>query len=160
MPVNFRHEAIIDMMIAAPIMTKGEIALHLGYTQAWISTLIQSDAFQMRLAERREAISTELDSEAIKRLHALDKAAGDIIAKTLQNPECDPCYALNVKKTVQANMPNGKNKLLDSYSKNIAFIQNNTQINSTVLERARNKMRSIENIRVPVDDNLLTEVIG
>jgi hypothetical protein len=160
MPVNFRHEAIIDLMIAAPKMTKGEIALYLGYTQAWISTLISSDAFQMRLAERRNAIATELDAAAIQRLHDLDKAAGDIIAKELENEDCDPHFALNVKKTVQQNMPNGKNKNLDSFDANMLLIQRNTQINIGVLEKARNKMRGIETKRLPNldDDPLVAEV--
>lgn len=158
MPVNFRHEAVIDLMIACPKMTKGQIALELGYTQAWLSTLINSDAFQMRLAERRQAVAMDLDSAAVKRLHELDQAASEIIAKELEKDEVDPYYALNVKKTVQQGMNPKGNKALELHAQNMQVVQNNTQINHTVLERARNKMRALA---PPLtEDDLVAEVTG
>lgn len=54
--VSYTHEALIDQLIAQPWTSQNEIAAHFGYTAAWISTIMQSDAFQAKLAERREAI--------------------------------------------------------------------------------------------------------
>ncbi len=159
MPNNFRHQAIMDLIIAQPQMTKGEIAAALGYTQAWLSTLISSDAFQLELGIRRARFSDELDAAAVERLHDLDKAAGAIIAKELAKANCDPNYALSVKKTVQTNMKGSSKSNPTNFTQNIIAAQNNTQINQSVLARARNKMMRI-NEQVDDSDDLVGEVLA
>lgn len=52
--VHYSHEAMIDVMIAEPDITQGEIATRFGKTQSWISIVIGSDAFQAALAKRRD----------------------------------------------------------------------------------------------------------
>jgi hypothetical protein len=54
--LRYRHEALIDLMIAKPHLTQNEWAAEMGYTPSWLSTIIASDAFQAALAERREQI--------------------------------------------------------------------------------------------------------
>jgi hypothetical protein len=54
--LRYRHEALIDLMIAKPHLTQNEWAAEMGYTPSWISTIIASDAFQAALASRREEI--------------------------------------------------------------------------------------------------------
>jgi AraC-like DNA-binding protein len=51
-----RHEAIIDLLIAAPHLKIREIAEKVGLSQSYISTLINSDTFKSRLAIRREEL--------------------------------------------------------------------------------------------------------
>lgn len=159
MPNNFRHEAIIDVIISCPQMTKGEIASYFGYTQAWLSTLMNSDAFQMQLAERRMRFEDNLDEAAKKRLHDLDAAASAIIEKELAKVNADPHYALAVKKTIQPAVTPAKNKL-SKFAENVQIIQNNNQINQSVLERARNKMRRVEQQFSLEEDDLVASVAG
>ena len=52
--VKFSHDAMIDVIIANPTVSQGEIAKHFGYTQAWVSRIMNSDAFLARLALRKE----------------------------------------------------------------------------------------------------------
>lgn len=155
MPNNFRHSAIADMIIACPHMGKGEIAYELGYTQAWLSTLISSDAFQMYLAQRRMEYESALTSESTARLHELDKAASKIIKEELESLDPCPNYALSVKKVLSSNM--GNKAQLGIHIENMKLVQNNTQINQSVLERARSKMKRIEATIEP--DNLIGEVL-
>jgi transcriptional regulator with XRE-family HTH domain len=54
--VSYTHDAMIDMIIAAPSISQNELAARFGYTAAWISQIISSDAFQSRLADRRDEI--------------------------------------------------------------------------------------------------------
>lgn len=54
--VKYSHDAMIDLMIAQPMISQGELAAHFGYTQTWVSRVINSDAFQARLALRKEEI--------------------------------------------------------------------------------------------------------
>jgi len=44
--VNYRHEAIINWMLTNPHRPLKDCAEELGYTQAWLSTIIHSDMFQ------------------------------------------------------------------------------------------------------------------
>lgn len=50
--VSYKHDAIIDFILANPTVQQNEIARHFDYSQGWISQIIASDAFQVRLAER------------------------------------------------------------------------------------------------------------
>lgn len=54
--VKYSHDGMIDLMIAQPMISQGELAAHFGYTQAWVSQVINSDAFQARLALRKEEL--------------------------------------------------------------------------------------------------------
>ena len=50
--VSIKHEAILDYLIVNPSMKLGDVATHFGVSQAWLSVIIHSDAFQAKLAEK------------------------------------------------------------------------------------------------------------
>jgi len=52
--VHYHHDAMIDLIIANPTLSQGEIAAHFNMTEPWISRVINSDSFQARLAERKK----------------------------------------------------------------------------------------------------------
>lgn len=58
--VAYTHEAMIELIIEGSSKPGGiaqkEIAQHFGYTESWISNILASEAFQARLAQRREEI--------------------------------------------------------------------------------------------------------
>ena len=54
--LRYSHEAVIDMIIAKPGISQNTMAAMFGYTPGWLSTVMGSDAFKARLAERREEI--------------------------------------------------------------------------------------------------------
>lgn len=54
--VNYSHDAMIDLIIARPGITQNELATHFGYSVGWVSRVQNSDAFQARLAVRKEDI--------------------------------------------------------------------------------------------------------
>ena len=52
---NLTYDQIVDeVLLSPPGETQGALARRIGYTQSWLSTLISSDAFQAKLAERIE----------------------------------------------------------------------------------------------------------
>lgn len=72
--VSYTHDAMIDFIIAQPTISQGQLAAKFGYTPAWISQIISSDAFQSRLAARRDELvdpeiiaSVKLNFEALVR---------------------------------------------------------------------------------------------
>lgn len=50
--MSVQHDAILDFLLANPMMKKGEIAAHFGVSQSWLSCIIHSDAFQRQLKEK------------------------------------------------------------------------------------------------------------
>jgi hypothetical protein len=54
--MNYTHDACVDMLVTHPELTQRKIAEIFGYSEAWLSTIICSDAFQARLAQRREEV--------------------------------------------------------------------------------------------------------
>jgi hypothetical protein len=54
--ISYTHDAVIDLIIGSPGVSQGTLAAHFGYTQGWLSQVMGSDAFQARLASRREEI--------------------------------------------------------------------------------------------------------
>jgi len=51
--VSYTHDAMCDLIITNPAISKQAIAAHFGYTPTWVSRIMGSDAFQLRLAVRK-----------------------------------------------------------------------------------------------------------
>lgn len=77
--MSYTHEAIAEFLVSNPMASQGECARFFGYSEAWLSQIIHSDAFQAfyrRLAEERGAIACHTIADKITGLAAvaLDKA--------------------------------------------------------------------------------------
>jgi hypothetical protein len=76
--VRYTHDAIIDMIIATPEITQRELSRQFGFTEAWMSIIINSDAFQERLAERKGVlVDPKITASIEARVDALAKRALD-----------------------------------------------------------------------------------
>lgn len=85
--VSYTHDAMIDLMIANPMITQNAIAAHFGYTPSWVSIVMSSDAYRARLEARRE----ELVDPAIRvtieeRFRALAVKSLEVLQKKLEQP--------------------------------------------------------------------------
>lgn len=54
--IRYTHVDIIDFIIANPGISQNQIAARYGYTPAWVSNIMASDAWQAAMAARREEI--------------------------------------------------------------------------------------------------------
>ena len=82
--VRYSHDAMIDCLIENPGISQTELAALFGYTGAWISRVVNSDAFLARLAERKcdlvdPAIALTLD----EKFRSLASQSLDIIQEKL-----------------------------------------------------------------------------
>ncbi len=85
--VRYTHDAMIDFILANPAASQGEIAKVFGYTQAWVSRVINSDAFNKRLAERKDdLIDPTIIMTAEERLRTLMVTATNRIQEKLEQP--------------------------------------------------------------------------
>lgn len=89
--VKYSHDAMIDMLIANPMLSQGQIAQQFGYTQAWVSRVMNSDAFLARLATRKgDLVDPGIAFSIEEKIRALADQSLDVIMEKLtvtKNPE-------------------------------------------------------------------------
>lgn len=83
--VKYTQDAMIDLVIAEPMISQNAIAAHFGYTAAWVSRVFNSDAFQARLAERKaDLVDPTLLLSLDERLRAVATRSLDIVMDKLE----------------------------------------------------------------------------
>lgn len=70
--VRYTHDAMIDLILLHPEMRQGQLAEYFCMTEGWVSRVIGSDAFQLRLAQRKEdVVSPEIRQNLEQRVQGL-----------------------------------------------------------------------------------------
>ena len=88
--VRYSHDAMIDLLVAEPMITQNTIAEIFNRTPSWISQVVNSDAFQARLAERKEQLIDPVLTASIKdRLAAVAGRSLQLVLDRLQAPLYD-----------------------------------------------------------------------
>lgn len=96
--VRYSHDAMIDMIVANPWISQGELAANFGYTEGWVSQVIASDAFQARLAERKnDLIDPHLRATIEERFRGLVVRSLEILMQKLERPHKDISDELALK---------------------------------------------------------------
>lgn len=85
--IKWTHDLVIDVLVQNPHWTHRELAAHFGYTPSWVYTVTQSDAFQAKLAERRdEILDPRVKADIEARFRALASHSLDRLHEKLENP--------------------------------------------------------------------------
>lgn len=85
--VRYSHDAMIDMIVGNPWISQGELARNFGYTEGWVSQVIASDAFQARLAERKnDLVDPHLRATIEERFKGLVIRSIEILMRKLEAP--------------------------------------------------------------------------
>jgi len=85
--LRYTHEAVIDMIIAEPGVSQGKLAAMFGYTQGWLSTVMGSDAFKAKLAERRaEVVDPVLQMSLNERFSSMVEKSLEVLQEKLSQP--------------------------------------------------------------------------
>lgn len=93
--VRYSHVDMIDFLIANPGVSQGTIALRYGYSQSWVSQVMNSDAFQAALAARREElVDPGLLVTINDRFKALTVRSLERLQEALEAPQVKPEIAL------------------------------------------------------------------
>lgn len=79
--VKYSHDGMIDLILGKPGITQNELAAHFGYTAAWVSRVVNSSAFQARLAERKTEV---VDPTIVMALEEKFEAAAHLSLDVLQ----------------------------------------------------------------------------
>lgn len=93
--ISYTHDALIDLIIAQPELNQNELAAHFGYTPGWISNILAADAFQTRLALRRDQIiDPTLKATIEERMRALYIKAMGVLSEKLDKPAVSDTLAI------------------------------------------------------------------
>lgn len=99
--INYSHDAMVDLIVSNPGISQNAIAATFGYSVSWISQIIATDAFQSRLAERRDEIVDPLIKATVEeRFKAIVMRSQEILIEKLSQPAVDAAFAL---KTMEAS---------------------------------------------------------
>ena len=82
--VKYTHEALIDAIIAEPATTQRELARIFAYTEGWMSQIMSSDSFKVRLAARKAELVDPLVIRQLEdQLEGLAKQAVSVLVEQL-----------------------------------------------------------------------------
>lgn len=82
--VSYTHDAMIDLIVANPAISQNELSRHFGYTQGWLSRVMNSDAFQARLAERKgDMVDPAIVHNVEERFRGLAAQSAEILEQKL-----------------------------------------------------------------------------
>lgn len=85
--MRYNHEAMVNLILMNPGITQREISLAMGYTQAWISTVMNSDAFQALLARRQaEVVDPEITLTLRERATGVATRSMQVLMEKLAKP--------------------------------------------------------------------------
>ena len=85
--IRYTHEAMADLMLENPWISQDQLAAHFGYSPAWISTVVTSNAFQAFYASRRaELLDPELRLTLEERFRALTTKSLQVLQEKLSRP--------------------------------------------------------------------------
>lgn len=83
---SYSHDAMIDVIIAEPTISQRALAKRFERSEAWISRIIGSDAFQAALAKRRDDIlDPAIVASVDERLNGLVIQSLEIITEKLES---------------------------------------------------------------------------
>jgi len=154
--VSYTHEAIADWLLANPDKKLKECADQFGYTQAWLSTVIHSDAFQVYFSQRRAALNQIIHHGISAKLQDTTQKALDILNTRLDEPEdLESEFILDVADKLLHRQGYAPGK--------VSLIQNNITapvpgaVDMQTLSRARQMMQAIQT-SVGNDPNIIDVV--
>lgn len=85
--LNYSHDAMIDMILTNPGISQNAIATAFGYSAAWVSRIMCSDAFRAALAKRRGEIVDPVVAERVRvNFDALVLRSQEILMEKLSKP--------------------------------------------------------------------------
>lgn len=146
---NWWYSAIIDWMVANPGRKLGECARHFDKSQAWLSTVINSDMFKAQLAARKESFQQVHDFGLIEKQTEVANLGFDILIDAMKKKrDAIPIDTLvKISDTAMQRLGYGVKPPagIPSVQVNLGMNQQvHAPVTAEALEAARNRVREVE----------------
>lgn len=133
--ISYRHESILRWLVANPHAPLGQCAAEHGITQAHLSIIIHSDAFQARYREMQKELNDEVTSSVHDKLLGLAHQGLDRLSNILPVVQ-DPEFVLDATERVLQNLGYGP-KAKSNAPAPAASVAVNVTISSEEFQKAR-----------------------
>lgn len=95
--LKYTHDAMIDQIIANPRVKHYELADIFGYSKTWINTVMSTDGFKARLAERkRELVDPVIIATLDERLTAVAAKSLEVVMDKLSKEDVKDKFAADI----------------------------------------------------------------
>lgn len=138
-----KHHSIMDFLLANPKLPYSAVAAEFNVTQAWLSTVINSDVFQAQLRARRSLMDDHVNRDIVSRLHNIAKKGLSTMEDILDDEEASAATKLDVAKTSLTALgylgTKGGSPVTVNVQQNTQ--NNNLTVRSSILQEARNRLQ-------------------
>lgn len=151
--VSVKHDAILDYMLVNPGMKLSKVARHFDVSQAWLSVIIHSDAFQAKLAEKDGLQYETIVIPLREQVMGVAQVGVEKLGECLENASAssDKQFIADTTDSLLKNL--GYSPKSAAPSPPAAVQQNFFVADKESLEKAREKMRTI----IPEEGTSLNE---
>ncbi len=148
--VSVKHDAILDFMLVNPGMKLYRVAAHFDVTQAWLSVIIHSDAFQARLAEKDETQFASIVIPLREQLLGVAQVGVEKLGECLENASAvsDKQFIADTTDSLLKNLGYSPKSAAPTLPAGNVTQNNYYVADKAALANARAKMRT-----VPVGDS-------
>lgn len=138
--VSFSHEALVFWLLANPEKDLRDCALYFGYSQAWISCIVHSDAFRERYKEQQDKLASQLGVDILGRLQSAADIALAGLTRKLEEAE-NPEFLLDATDKLLNRLGYApKAQPLGVVVNNTNAVNVNVSVDPGLLQAAREKM--------------------
>ena len=144
--VSIKHDAILDYLLVHPAEKLGDVAVYFGMSQAWLSVIIHSDAFQAKLAEKSDECFHSSILPLREQLMGVAQVGVEKLGQVMENasPVTDKQFIVDTTDSILKNLgysPKSANPQPPSgNTTNNIFV-----VDKQTLASARQKMRTVPN---------------
>lgn len=145
--LNHTHERIMDWLVQNPEKSLRECSQHFNYSQAWLSTVINSDAFRAKLAALHGEVHARVANDVPARMARIADVVLDRLATVVEHTD-NPDFLLEVGDSILTKMGYGGKS-----SAPATPVQNNFTINVNDLASARAQLLSAQSVNTIEQSN-------
>lgn len=150
--VSIKHDAILDYLLVNPDKKLGLVATHFDVSQAWLSVIIHSDAFQVRLKEKGSDLFGATIVPLREKILGVAHIGIDKLGDALENASAssDKQFIADTTDSILKNL--GYSPKSAAPTQDISNTQNNFfVVDKEALAGARAKMRTVPEPLSPAD---------
>lgn len=143
MRLSVSHEAIINWLLLNPGKNQMKYcAEHFGYTRAWLSSIVHSDAFQAKLRDRQEQLFGDMMPSLAEQATGVAQVALEQLGEKLEKEEMPAKFLLDTTDRLLGRLGYSPSSPAPG-----TVINNNTQVNNfpvspDMLKNAREMSRT------------------
>lgn len=105
-----RSDSVLELMILHPEYSEDDLAKIFGVTLAWMTQLIRTDLFQVKLAERREDVTKRGEAAIAEMLTGITTRSLEMLKLVFDSGQVTPKFALDVSDKFLRRMGYGQRK--------------------------------------------------